>query len=163
MQWIKADEEGDPAVNEELKEEIKLENTQEQIQETLDYEANLIITVDKLVGDESISEAIVSSCIEYTEDEILCIKNVIWVASAESSVFKKAMYPSNNWFWFMEKWVKKKFTSVEESISFWVKRYEDKKWWRYTKWSSWLKARYCASACTYRVGNYNSAIQKLGL
>ena len=77
MQWIKADEEGDPAVNEELKEEIKLENTQEQIQETLDYEANLIITVDKLVGDESISEAIVSSCIEYTEDEILCIKNVI--------------------------------------------------------------------------------------
>ena len=77
MQWIKADEEGDLAVNEELIEEIILENTQEQIQETLDYKANLIITVDKLVGDESISEAIVSSCIEYTEDEILCIKNVI--------------------------------------------------------------------------------------
>ena len=77
MQWIKADEEGDLAVNEELKEEITLENTQERIQETLDYKANLIITVDKLVGDESISEAIVSSCIEYTEDEILCIKNVI--------------------------------------------------------------------------------------
>lgn len=77
MQWIKADEEGDLAVNEELKGEITLENTQEQIQETLDYKANLIITVDKLVGDESISEAIVSSCIEYTEDEILCIKNVI--------------------------------------------------------------------------------------
>lgn len=77
MQWIKADKEGDPAVNEELKEEITLENTQERIQETLDYKANLIITVDKLVGDESISEAIVSSCIEYTEDEILCIKNVI--------------------------------------------------------------------------------------
>lgn len=33
----------------------------------------------------------------------------------------------------MEKGVKKKFTSVEESISFWVKRYEDKKWWGYTK------------------------------
>ena len=77
MQWIKADEEGDPAVNEELKEEITLEITQERIQETMDYKANLIITVDKLVGDESISEAIVSSCIEYTEDEILCIKNVI--------------------------------------------------------------------------------------
>lgn len=77
MQWIKADEEGGPAAIEELKEEITLENTQEQIQETLDYKANLIITVDKLVGDESISEAIVSSCIEYTEDEILCIKNVI--------------------------------------------------------------------------------------
>lgn len=77
MQWIKADEEGDLAVNEELKEEITLKNTQEQIQEKLDYKANLIITVDKLVGDESISEAIVSSCIEYTEDKILCIKNVI--------------------------------------------------------------------------------------
>ena len=77
MQWIHADEEGSPVENEKLKEEIILENTQEQIQETLDYKANLIITVNKLVGDESISEAIVSSCIEYTEDEILCIKNVI--------------------------------------------------------------------------------------
>lgn len=77
MQWIHADEEGSPVENEEPKEEIMLENTQEQIQETLDYKANLIITVNKLVGDESISEAIVSSCIEYTEDEILCIKNVI--------------------------------------------------------------------------------------
>lgn len=119
--------------------------------------------VNSVVGDESISKAIVDECMWQTEDYKLCIKNVIWVASSESSVFKKGMYPSNNWFWWMYKWKKRKFNSVEESIRLRVEMYVRNGWAKRTTGQSWISWRYCASACTHWVGNYNSAIKKLGL
>lgn len=136
---------------------------QPEVIESFDETQALVDQVSLLVPTVFIAEAVVESCIEYTEDVNLCIKNVLGVANAESGMFRKSMTPTNNWFWFMERGKKKRFDSIEESISFWVKRYQDKERYKRTDWASWLKGKYCASACTYRIGNYNDAIRKLWL
>ncbi len=128
-----------------------------------DTKRELVEKVNSLVGNESISEAIVNECTYQTEDYKLCIKNIIWVSNAESGIFKKGMYPSNNWFWWMYNWKKKKFSSVEESIKEWVAMYVKNGWAKRTTWKDWLKGNYCASECSHRVKNYNSAIKKLEL
>lgn len=134
-----------------------------EVIESFDRTQALVDQVSLLVPTASIAEAVVESCIKYTEDVNLCIKNVLGVANAESGMFKKSMTPTNNWFWFMERGRKKRFGSIEESISFWVKRYQDKQRYKRTNWASRLKGKYCASACTHRIGNYNDAIKKLWL
>lgn len=123
----------------------------------------LIQKVNGLVGNESISTTIVKECMSQTEDYKLCIKNVIWVASAESSIFKKGMYPSNNWFGRMYKWKKRRFNSVEESIKLRIEMYVRNGWDKRTNGQARLRGKYCASACSHWVGNYSSAIYKLGL
>lgn len=119
--------------------------------------------VNSLVGNESISKTIVDECMIQTEDYKLCIRNVIWVASAESSVFKKWMHPSNNGFGWMYKWKKKRFNSIEESIRLRIEMYVRNGWAKRTTGQARLRWKYCVSACTHWVGNYNSAISKLGL
>lgn len=123
--------------------------------------------VNSLVGNESISITIVKECMSQTEDYKLCIQNLVGVASAESSVFKKGMYPSNNWFGRMQRtkdWYKKKrFNSVEESIKLRIEMYVRNGWDKRTNGAKRGSSNYCASECTYRVRNYNSAISKLGL
>lgn len=65
---------------------------------------NLINRVDALVGNYSISTAIVEECTTQVPNNYKkCIKDVIGVSNAESSIFKKAMYPSNNGFGLMYK------------------------------------------------------------
>lgn len=123
----------------------------------------LIDKVNWLVNNSSISEAIVTACMKHTEDYKLCIKNIIWVSNAESSIFKAGMYPSNNWFGWMYQWRKKKFSSVEESIYQWVAMYVKNGWEVRKTGQSWITWRYCASQCTNWVSNYNSAVNKLSL
>lgn len=121
--------------------------------------------VDALVGDYNISSAIVEECTKQVPDNYKkCIRDVIWVANAESTLFKKWMYPSNNGFWLMYKGYKKRFSSVEESIQYRVSLYV-KNWWesRATK-KDWLeKGHYCVSQCGNWRSNYSSAIKKLNL
>lgn len=127
----------------------------------------LIQKVNGLVGNESISMTIVKECMSQTEDYKLCIQNVVGIASAESSIFKKGMYPSNNWFWLMQRtknWYKKRrFNSVEESIKLRIEMYVRNGWAKRTNGQARLRGKYCASACSHWVGNYSSAIYKLGL
>ena len=127
----------------------------------------LIQKVNGLVGNESISMTIVKECMSQTEDYKLCIQNVVGIASAESSIFKKGMYPSNNWFWLMQRtknWYKKRrFNSVEESIKLRIEMYVRNGWAKRTNGAKRGSSNYCASECTYRVRNYNSAVSKLGL
>lgn len=138
------------------------------VEETIIYtremtEQKLVEKVNSLVGNESISYAIVHECATQTDDYMQCIKNVIWVSNAESGMFKQAMYPSNNGFWWMYNWKKKKFSSVEESIKEWVAMYVRNGRETRVTWNDWLRGKYCASECSHWVKNYNSAIKKLEL
>lgn len=89
-------------------EEIMLDKSQSQtgdaVEETVIYTRemtvnNLVEKVNNLVGDYNISYAIVNECVTQVPDDYKqCIKNVIGVANAESTLFTKGMYPSNNGF-----------------------------------------------------------------
>ena len=137
------------------------ELTQEEL--LLQEKDSLIAKVDLLVENKSISAAVVESCMEITEDYKLCIKNVLWVSNAESTMFKNWMYPSNNGFWWMHQWKKRRFSSIEECIYKRVEMYQRNWWYSRTTWEAWLKWKYCTSWCTYRISNYNSAIDRLSL
>lgn len=143
-------------------------DTVEKVEETVIYtwedtENKLIEKVNELVGDESISRAIVQECVKQTEDYKLCIKNIIWVSNAESGMFKQGMKPSNNGFWLMKNWTKMKFSSVEEWIQYRVSLYVKNWWAKRATWAAWLKWNYCTSECSHWTKNYNSAIKKLSL
>ena len=134
------------------------------LQEEKEY---LIQKVDALINKPSVSEAIVTACMKHTEDYKLCIRSVIWVSNAESWMFRVAMKPSNNGFGLMQRtnngYKKRSFTSIEDSIYYWVHLYVDKQWSKRTTGQARLDWRYCTSQCTNRVGAYNVAIKKLGL
>ena len=130
-------------------------------------EARIVAEVNKKIGNESISQTVVHECVTKTDDYKLCIKNLLGVANAESSLFKKGMYPSNNWFGLMQKtskgYIKRKFSSVEEWIRYWVDLYV-KKWRGKRKtWADWLNWNYCTSSCSGRTRAYNAASKWLEL
>lgn len=129
-----------------------------------DYTKNkLVAQVDKLVGNYSISYAIVHECTEQVPEYYSqCIKSVVWVANSESSLFTKWMNPSNNWFGLMYRGRKMKFSSVESSIQYWVSLYKKNWWYKRTTWDKRV-GTYCMSACTYWASIYNSAVSKLDL
>ena len=125
---------------------------------------NLINRVDALVGNYSISTAIVEECTTQVPNNYKkCIEDVIGVSNAESSIFKKWMYPTNNGFGLMYKWKKRKFSSVEDWIKVRVSLYVKNNWETRTTWADWLKGNYCTSECSGWKKNYSSAIKKLSL
>ena len=127
-------------------------------------EADILIEkVDSLVENESISEAIVTACMKHQDDYKLCIKNLIGVSNAESGIFKKGMYPSNNGFGRMYQWKKRQFSSVEDSVYKRVQMYTKNHRENRTTWADWLKWHYCTSECTYWIKNYEYAVNKLSL
>lgn len=128
-----------------------------------DTKVELANKVNALIGDYSISYAIVNECTTQVYDDYKhCIWAVLWVANAESSLFKKGIKPSNNPFGLMYKWKKRKFSSIEESIQVWVSLYKKNNWGRRTSWSAWVWT-YCMSECKYWAKNYESAVRKLDL
>ena len=141
-----------------------VEDTQEDIIYTFDMtKERLTNGVNELIGNYDISKAIVDECTTQVEDYITCIKSVVGVANAESTMFTKGMYPTNNWLWLMYRGRKRRFSSVEEWIHERVSLYKKNDWEKRTTWASWLKWKYCTSECKYRVKNYESAIKKLNL
>lgn len=131
-----------------------------------DTKVGLANKVNALIGDYSISYAIVNECTTQVYDDYKhCIESVVWVSNAESTLFTKWMKPSNNWLGLMYKWTKRKFSSVEESIQVWVSLYKKNWWGKRITWADWLKGKsaYCQSACTNWAKAYNSAIKKLEL
>lgn len=120
--------------------------------------------VDALVGDYNISSAIVEECTTQVPDDYKkCIKDLIWVSNAESTIFTKWMYPSNNGFWLMYNGHKRKFSSIEESIKVWVSLYVKNNWVDRATAKDWLKWNYCTSECSHRTRNFNNAVKKLEL
>lgn len=132
-----------------------------------DTEKRLAEQVNELVGNYDISFTIVHECSLKVKNYKKCIQDVVGVSNAESSMFKKGMYPSNNWFWLMQKtisgYIKRRFSSVEESIKYRVNLYVEKNRERRTTGQDWLNWNYCTSECSWRIKNYNSAIKKLSL
>lgn len=63
-----------------------------------DTEKKLAEQVDRLVGNYDISFTIVHECSLKVKNYKKCIQDVVGVSNAESSIFKKGMYPSNNGF-----------------------------------------------------------------
>jgi len=122
--------------------------------------------VDKLVENYNISYTIVQECTSKVENYKKCIQDVVGVANAESTIFKKGMYPSNNGFWLMQKtkdgYKKMRFSSVEESIEYRVNLYVKKKRWKRATWQDRLNGNYCTSSCNWWIRNYSNAIIKLG-
>lgn len=126
-----------------------------------DTEKEMAEKLNSLIGDYNISYTIVHECSLQTKDYKLCIKNVLWVANAESSMFKAWMRPSNNGFWRMYKGKKRKFSSVEESIKQWVAMYVKNGREKRVTWKDWLNWKYCTSSCSNWTSAYNSAIRKV--
>lgn len=119
--------------------------------------------VNLVINNYSISEAIVKECTEQVSDDYKqCIKSIVWVSNAESTLFTKGMNPSNNWLGLMYKWKKMKFWSIEESIYYWVSLYNKNSRGRRIHWEDWVWT-YCMSECTYWTKNYYSAVNKLNL
>lgn len=137
-----------------------------QLSSQEDKEKRLAEQVDKLVGNYDISYTIVHECSLKVKNYKKCIQDVVGVANAESTIFKKGMYPSNNGFWLMQKtkdgYKKRQFSSVEESIKYRVNLYVEKNREKRATGQDWLNWRYCTSACEWRIRNYSSAIIKLG-
>lgn len=119
----------------------------------------IVEKVDNLLQDYITSEIIVDNCMEKTENYILCIKNVVWVATAESSLFKRVSR-SNNPFGLMKGWRLQKFASKYDAIIYRIELYSSKRTNR-TKWEDRILGRYCTSECDYWVSNYNDWINKL--
>lgn len=126
-----------------------------------DTEKEIAEKLNSLIGDYNISYAVVHECSIQTDNYKLCIKNVLWVANAESSMFKAGMKPSNNGFWRMYKGKKRKFSSVEESIKLWVAMYVKNGWANRTTWKARLNWKYCTSSCSNWTSAYNSAVRKI--
>lgn len=131
-----------------------------------DTEKKLAEQVDRLVGNYDISFTIVHECSLKVKNYKKCIQDVVGVSNAESSIFKKGMYPSNNGFWLMQKtkngYIKRKFSSIEEGIKYRVNLYVEKGREKRTTGQDWLNWHYCTSECKWRTKNYSSAIKKLG-
>ena len=126
-----------------------------------DTEKEIAEKLNSLIGDYNISYAIIHECSTQTDDYKLCVKNVLGVANAESSMFKAGMKPTNNGFWRMYKWKKRKFSSVEESIKEWVAMYVRNNWGKRVTWKDRLAWKYCTSSCSGWVSAYNSAVRKI--
>ena len=126
-----------------------------------DTEKELAGKLNSIIGDRNISYTIVHECSMQTKDYKLCIKNVLWVANAESSMFKKWMKPSNNGFWRMYKGKKRKFSSVEECIQKRVAMYVKNGREKRVTWQDRLNWKYCTSSCSNWTKAYNSAVKKV--
>jgi hypothetical protein len=126
-----------------------------------DTEKEIAEKLNSLIGDYNISYAIIHECSTQTDDYKLCVQNVLGIANAESSMFKAGMKPSNNWFGWMYKWKKRKFSSVEESIKEWVAMYVRNNWGKRVTWKDRLAWKYCTSSCSNWVSAYNSAVRKI--
>ena len=126
-----------------------------------DTKKNIAEKLSTLIGDYNISYAIIHECSTQLDDYKLCVKNLLGVANAESSMFKKWMEPSNNWFGWMYQWKKRKFSSVEESIKEWVAMYVRNNWGKRVTWKDRLAWNYCTSDCSNWVSAYNSAVKKI--
>ena len=126
-----------------------------------DTEKEIAEKLNSLIGDYNISYAIIHECSTQTSDYKLCVKNVLGIANAESSMFKAGMKSSNNWFGWMYKWKKRKFSSVEESIKEWVAMYVRNNWGKRVTWKDRLAWKYCTSSCSNWVSAYNSAVRKI--
>lgn len=126
-----------------------------------DTKKNIAEKLSTLIGDYDISYAIIHECSTQLDDYKLCVKNLLGVANAESSMFKKWMNPSNNGFWWMYQWKKRKFSSVEESIKEWVAMYVRNNWGKRVTWEARMQGNYCTSECSWWVKAYNSAVRKI--
>lgn len=126
-----------------------------------DTKVEIAEKLTSLIGDYNISYAIIHECSTQTDDYKLCVKSVLGVANAESSMFKAGMKPTNNGFWRMYKWKKRKFSSVEESIKEWVAMYVRNNWGKRVTWKDRLAWKYCTSSCSGWVSAYNSAVRKI--
>jgi len=136
---------------------------------------DLINRLNAVVWSETIAEAIVVGCMNHTEDYIKCMRQTLGVANAESWIFKKVS-SKNNAFWFMEKvcgtqawnpyWCTtrlKAYSSVEESVIDFIKKYDKNKWYKRDSGQAWLNWRYCTSQCDNRIPAYNDWMAEFDL
>lgn len=93
------------------------------------------------------------------------VRAIIWVSNAEWSMFKRGMY--NNYLWVMAcgGWEchLRHYETVQLAITHRREMYNKNKRYVRTTPELWLKWNYCASACSYRVQNYNKWVYLLNI
>jgi hypothetical protein len=108
--------------------------------------------------EQSIAETIIFECLTASMPSH-CIESIVWVSSAESSIFKKCYL--NNCMGLMRRWKVLPYTSKEEKVKDRVKRYNEFRYNNNTA-SDWLnRSKYCTSECENRINNFNSWVAKL--
>lgn len=121
---------------------------------------------DKLTQFEAIdgefAEGLIELCNKYAQDLNLCLNHIVWVSSAESSVFKRCS-SWNNCFGLMSKKGLKRYETKLQWVEDWLQTYI--RLWRNKRLTpqAWLDGKYCASECKYWTTNYLSATNKLSL
>ena len=120
----------------------------------------------KLWVSYEIAEHITREGYTNTDNPKQFIKNIVGVSQAESSIFKHCS--KNNCFGVMMRlsdwsYTLRSYTTIQESISAWRELYVRNNWWARLTWQDWLNGNYCTSACSYRIQNYNDAINKLNI
>jgi len=101
----------------------------------------------------------------WSKDRSHCYKFAVWIAKAESSLFKRCS--QNNCYWIMHRpnWWHRRllpYITKEEGISDRVMRYKKFRQWRMTT-DVRLARKYCAEHCEHRANNVNYAIKKMNL
>lgn len=139
------------------------------------FQLEIVNKINAVVWSETIAEAIVVGCMNHTENYIKCMRHTFGVANAESSLFKNVS-SKNNAFWIMEKVCGKKpwweyscsykvksYSSVEESVIDFIKKYEKNKWYNRDSGQAWLNGKYCTSQCSNRIPAYNDWMAEFDL
>ena len=102
----------------------------------------------------NLAKTIISECQSWVVNPDHCIKSIVSVSKAESSIFKRCS--KNNCFGIMYKWNLRWYDSVESNIKHRVSIYRK---YRHTNknWKDRLtRSKYCVSECKSRVSNFNS-------
>lgn len=114
----------------------------------LDYVPELISDVvwtyrkiNSVVNNTWITDSIFWSC-SIARSQKHCINLLLGISKAESSIFKRCY--NYNCFWIKPAWTIKSYSSYDESIKDWVRRY-NKYWYRNNNAQDMLNSNYCVS------------------
>lgn len=117
------------------------------------------------INDPSLAEHIAYECYSQAKDGELCVKHLVGVSNAESTMFGSC---GSNCFWVMVR---------SKANTYSLKTYADRKYgithrvqlyvklWRSKRTTAQkrLEGNYCTSECKFWVGNFNAAVEKLWL
>lgn len=131
-----------------------------------EYE-RVVNRLENTINDASLSEHIAWECYAHTDNPKLCVKNMVWVSNSEWTLFRNCS-TGNNCFGVMQRqsdWSYKLrvYANKKESISAWIELYNKLGWYKRTTAQARLDGNYCTSSCSYWIGNYNKAVEQLGI
>lgn len=131
-----------------------------------EYE-RVINRIKVTINDPELADHIAWECYSKTKDPKLCVRNMIGVSNSETTMFRSCS-SGNNCFGVMQRqsdwsYQLRNYESKKASITAWVELYV--RLWRdkRTTAQARLDGNYCTSSCSFWIGNYNRAVEKLAI